>query len=223
MALKLKSLPQTLPYSNELALLVCYHIAMGGTMLEAARQSGLPNDFTIYQWLFDYPDFAQAYDRAQEIKARRRFEELEAIAAGATPDTVNVARLQIDTAKWQLARILPKLYGDKISGEFNVNMSLEQLVLASIKLRDDPTDDPDPAQPRLSNSPKLSGGSELLPADGQQRAPRGHARGPNGFRGRHLVIEHEPAQPRPRGRPRKVIDVDAPKRPRGRPRKIAEG
>jgi hypothetical protein len=53
--------------------------------------------------------------RAREAQADKLFKESLEIADKATPENVNVARLQVDTRKWAAARLAPKKYGDRIS------------------------------------------------------------------------------------------------------------
>jgi hypothetical protein len=52
--------------------------------------------------------------RAREAQADKYFQEIIEIADAATPETVNVARLRVDSRKFTVARLAPK-YGDHIS------------------------------------------------------------------------------------------------------------
>jgi len=53
--------------------------------------------------------------RAREAQADKYFKEIVEIADAATPETVNVARLRVDSRKFTVARLAPKKYGDHIS------------------------------------------------------------------------------------------------------------
>src|SRR5215831_14334801 len=53
--------------------------------------------------------------RAREAQADKYFQEIIEIADAATPETVNVARLRVDSRKFTVARLAPKKYGDHIS------------------------------------------------------------------------------------------------------------
>jgi hypothetical protein len=55
------------------------------------------------------------YARAREAQADKYFQEIVEIADAATPETVNVARLRVDSRKFTVARLAPKKYGDHIS------------------------------------------------------------------------------------------------------------
>ena len=60
-------------------------------------------------------DFLERYARAREAQADKYFQEIIEIADAATPETVNVARLRVDSRKFTVARLAPKKYGDHIS------------------------------------------------------------------------------------------------------------
>ena len=60
-------------------------------------------------------DFRDQYARAREAQADKYFQEIIEIADAATPETVNVARLRVDSRKFTVARLAPKKYGDRIS------------------------------------------------------------------------------------------------------------
>jgi Bacteriophage Sf6, terminase small subunit-like len=49
---------------------------------------------------------------AREAQADKYFQEIIEIADAATPETVNVARLRVDSRKFTVARLAPKKYGD---------------------------------------------------------------------------------------------------------------
>lgn len=78
------------------------------------RDSFTPSQVTFYKHLANDEAFAKRYARAREAQAHREFDEVIQIAATATPDTVGVARLQIDAIKWRAGKLAPKVYGEKI-------------------------------------------------------------------------------------------------------------
>lgn len=65
------------------------------------------------KWRGEHDSFSDKYARAYEMGADKDFEEMEELAATATPDTVQMVKLQIDTRKWCLARRSPKKYGER--------------------------------------------------------------------------------------------------------------
>jgi len=99
----------------------------------------MPGQTTVFQWLSKQPEFAKQYAYAREQQADAKFDEIEELAATATPETANVVRLQVDTRKWVLARMRPKLYGDK--ADLNVTGNL---TISRVSFADDDNQDPKP-------------------------------------------------------------------------------
>jgi hypothetical protein len=81
------------------------------------RDDWLPSETTFYKRLSTDTAFAEKYARAREAQAHREADEIRAIADMATPEGVQVARLQIDARKWRASKLAPKVYGDKQSFE----------------------------------------------------------------------------------------------------------
>ena len=55
------------------------------------------------------------YAHARDVQADTKFDQAWDIADKATPENVAVARLQIDTIKWQAGKLAPKKYGEKLA------------------------------------------------------------------------------------------------------------
>nr|QQZ49037.1 hypothetical protein JKL49_17675 [Phenylobacterium glaciei] len=105
-------------FDEALAEAVCARLAAGSQGLEAVcAASDLPSSATVYRWLADYPDFAAQYGEARRIQAHRMFDEARAIARAATTKSVAVAKLRIDTLKWQAAKLAPRVYGVRVERE----------------------------------------------------------------------------------------------------------
>lgn len=108
-------------YTLETALAICDRIAAGESVLSLSKRDDMPGQSTIYQWLNAHAEFAEKYARAREIQADTKFDEAWLIASTATNETVQVARLQVDTIKWQASKLAPKRYGDKATVDVNVD------------------------------------------------------------------------------------------------------
>jgi hypothetical protein len=76
-----------------------------------------PHDGVRRRWWINVAsaDFLERYAGAREAQADKYFQEIVEIADAATPETVNVARLRVDSRKFTVARLAPKKYGDHIS------------------------------------------------------------------------------------------------------------
>ncbi len=99
-------------YSPELADSICLRLESGESLAEVCDSEGFPNRSTVFRWLSERADFKDAYARARLIQAEMMVDEIAKIADTATPESYNVARLQVDTRKWIASKRIPKSYGD---------------------------------------------------------------------------------------------------------------
>lgn len=118
-------------YSPDTASAVCAHLASGGLLVEWCNEPGRPHVATIYRWMEAHPEFRDAYARAREVGLHVMAEEVIAISDDGSrdyklgpdgdlvPDHDHIARsrLRVDSRKWLASKILPKVYGDKITQE----------------------------------------------------------------------------------------------------------
>jgi len=100
-------------YSDEVAEAICRRLAHGEALVEICRDPAMPSHVTVYAWMRRRPTFAYMVDVAREQQAALKLDLAWTIARDATPDTVAVARLQIQTLRWQAARLAPRAYADK--------------------------------------------------------------------------------------------------------------
>lgn len=118
-------------YSRERADLICHELAEGKSLKTICKEFGIAQQ-TVYTWVLDNHDgFGEKYARARHLMALRWADELDEIAGHKSndyyvddegklkPDLEHIARsrLRIDTRKWMLSKMLPKVYGDKIITE----------------------------------------------------------------------------------------------------------
>lgn len=97
---------------------ICDRLAKGESLRKicgAERDDFMPGRTTVLKWLGENEAFASQYARAREAQADCKFEEAWEIAEKATAESVQVARLQVDTIKWQASKLAPKKYGDKVA------------------------------------------------------------------------------------------------------------
>ena len=98
-------------YCPHVAALICDRIAAGMTVAQACDLPGLPCVTTVYNWLPRHAAFREAYAQARMVQAHRRFDQVWEIAEAATPGTAYLARVKMEAARWQAARLAPKRYG----------------------------------------------------------------------------------------------------------------
>lgn len=111
-------------------------LAEGLSLREICREyENMPDESTVRKWaLEDVEGFSARYTRAREIGYHSMADEIFDIADDArndwmerrnertgqtdlvpNQDHINRSRLRVDTRKWFLSKVLPKIYGDKIA------------------------------------------------------------------------------------------------------------
>jgi len=117
-------------YKQEIADLICEQLAEGKSLNAICKQDGMPAESSVREWAKDDREgFAAKYARAREIGYERLADEILSIAdeveieAKYDGDDVRLDlsatgvarnRLRVDTRKWMLSKMLPKVYGDKL-------------------------------------------------------------------------------------------------------------
>ena len=101
-------------YNEEIASEICLHIIEGLSLRSICAIEGMPSLKTIFNWIESNSEFLQQYTHARQMQADIKFDDLKDLARTATPEDIQCVKLQIDTAKWELSKTLPKKYGDKI-------------------------------------------------------------------------------------------------------------
>jgi hypothetical protein len=99
-------------YSDVVAETICRRIAHGETLVDICRDPGLPSHVTVNAWMRRNPAFAYMVGLAREQQAGLKLDLAWKIARDATPATLGVARLQIQTLRWQAARLAPRTLGE---------------------------------------------------------------------------------------------------------------
>lgn len=117
-------------YTPEIAAEICARISNGESTRAIAKDMHMPCEGTIRAWAVDnaHGFFAQ-YTRAVQIRAMGWAEEIIEIGDDGSNDSytdpnsgiekinhevVARSRLRVDSRKWMLSKVLPKIYGDKL-------------------------------------------------------------------------------------------------------------
>lgn len=115
-------------YTQELADSICEQLAMGISMRSIAKDPAFPAMSSMFKWLREHKDFSEQYARAKQESADAMAEDILDISDDGTNDymetddgklqyngdSVQRAKLRVDTRKWLMAKMKPKKYGDKI-------------------------------------------------------------------------------------------------------------
>jgi hypothetical protein len=116
---------------------VCAHLENGLSLNTACKAVfDAPHPTNILAWKDGNPDtFGEQYARARETGYKLMADKLIEIADEPIPTTdsgstdagaVAHQRLRLDTRKWMLAKMLPKLYGDRIETVHSGSMEITQ-------------------------------------------------------------------------------------------------
>lgn len=118
-------------YTVELGAVVCERLMEGESLRTICTSEEMPGRTTIFKWIATNPDFANQYAIARQVQAQVLADEIFNIADDGTNDWttrtigdeevevpnhdhINRSRLRVDTRKWFLSKVLPKVYGDKL-------------------------------------------------------------------------------------------------------------
>ena len=111
---------------SETVAAVCGRVSAGESVAGIFRQpeAGYPSVVTWWRWVAEDESIREAYIVALQARAAQNAEEIVEIAdrGDLEPDD---KRVRIDARKWIAARLLPKVYGDKINIDHNVTLAAE--------------------------------------------------------------------------------------------------
>lgn len=115
----------TSSYTDEIAEKICMAIAAGRPLNRVCKEEEwCPSEYTVYNWLDKYPDFAKNYARAREQQQEVLAAEVISIA-----DTVKdaaVARNMMDARKWYAGKVAPKKWGDRVEVDAKIETTVGQ-------------------------------------------------------------------------------------------------
>jgi hypothetical protein len=118
-------------YTEKIASEVCDRLAKGESLRAICRDDHMPDESAVRHWALDNKEgFHARYMRAREIQAYAVADELLEIADDGHNDWMEInrrgnvgyevngecvqrSRLRIDTRKWHLSKMLPKVYGER--------------------------------------------------------------------------------------------------------------
>ena len=116
-------------FTQETADAICERLADGESLRAICETDGMPAESTVRSWaLDDVNGFATQYARARELGYELLADEILTISDDGRNDTYQTdngettnhdviarSRLRVDSRKWMLSKMLPKVYGDKLA------------------------------------------------------------------------------------------------------------
>lgn len=119
---------------------ICAMLAEGKSLRAAAKENGIAAS-TVLDWTQANAAFGEQYVRARQIGYQLLADELIEIADDSSGDVIETedgpkanaeftarSRLRLDTRKWMLSKMLPKVYGDKLELGGELNHRVEKVV-----------------------------------------------------------------------------------------------
>lgn len=100
-------------YSDEIADKIVARMIEGESLTTICKDPDMPPRVTVYSWFDRRPDFYARCARAREALADYLVDEIETLAASATPDTIDKIKLQVSTKQWRAMKMAPRVYGDR--------------------------------------------------------------------------------------------------------------
>lgn len=122
-------------YTQEMGDKICALISEGYSLRAIAKQQGMPSPALVCKWLAEDENakFREQYARAREAQADYLFDEILDIADSqegdvytkdgvefVNHDAIARARLRVDARKWMAGKLRPKVYGEKVQMDANV-------------------------------------------------------------------------------------------------------
>lgn len=118
---------------------ICRRLAEGDSLRSAAKASGVGAS-TVLDWIAANAEFGEQYARARQTGYQLLADELIEIADDASGDVIETedgprqnveftarSRLRLDTRKWMLSKMLPKVYGEKVEHAVSGTLRVEKI------------------------------------------------------------------------------------------------
>lgn len=117
-------------YAPAIATELCRRLEIEGSLRRVCKAADMPEESTVRTWVRDDREgFAAHYARARQGGYEKMADEVVEIADDGTNDSyeddeghevvdhdhIQRSRLRVDTRKWLLSKVLPKIYGDRVA------------------------------------------------------------------------------------------------------------
>ncbi len=140
--------PET--YPPDVLDIICQRVLSGERLMAICKQDRMPKEATVMRWLNEDENFRNRFLDCQRIRALLDTELMQSIADGDTkvsiekvvvnndgkeetvsvevPEDVQRSALRVKTIQWRAAKLLPKVFGDKIQQEHTLTGDLAELL-----------------------------------------------------------------------------------------------
>lgn len=114
-------------YNEATTKAICIRLAEGESLITICRDEDMPARSTVFLWLAEHEEFSDQYARAREVQADSMLDLMSEISNDGAKDWVMTkrgpvvdsecvgrSRLRVDTLKWQMSKLNPKKYSEKL-------------------------------------------------------------------------------------------------------------
>lgn len=124
-----------IPYTEEIADQILELMVEGHDMVRACHELDIARS-TVYRWMDENPDFKARCARAREALADYDAFRIAEISVNATAESAQADRVKLAALQWLAAKRAPKVYGDKIEidAQVEVNRGPSEHLLEFLKL-----------------------------------------------------------------------------------------
>jgi hypothetical protein len=108
---------------------ICERLAEGKSLASICRDKGMPTVRTFLRWCNADDNVASAYSEALQARAEWYSERHELIAKTAVDrETAAAARVQLAALEWQLSRMAPRRYGERLDVAVDASIDLGAII-----------------------------------------------------------------------------------------------
>jgi len=107
---------------------ICIRLMTGESLLSISQDKQIPDYSNIMRRMHKDTKFRNKIARAREAQMDALVDQMIDIAMYASPEEVHKARLVTDLMKWTASKLKPKVYGDHVEIDQNVNVTFQNAV-----------------------------------------------------------------------------------------------
>ena len=109
--------PPTRPSPQQCIEEICARIIAGEAIVKICEDTNMPHQAAVYLAMAEDEAFQRRIARAREAQQEAIIDETIDLADTATPENVQVVKLQIWARQWRAAKLAPKKYGNRVEIE----------------------------------------------------------------------------------------------------------
>jgi hypothetical protein len=108
---------------------ICERLAQGKSLASICRAKDMPTLRTFLRWCDSDDSVAAEYNRALQARAEWFSAEHDRIRKTAVDrDSAAAARVQLSGLEWQMGRMAPRRYGDRLDVSVDANLDLGSIL-----------------------------------------------------------------------------------------------